>query len=275
MPTYQTLLIERADNVGIITLNRPEKRNAMSPALHLDMVNALEELRYDESVHVLVITGAGDSFCAGMDLKEFFMDLRDKPSEYDRITRAAIEWRGRTLRYYPKPTIAMINGFCFGGAFGIVESCDIAVAAEEATFGLSEVNFKLFPGGVVSKALGNILRPREALFYGLTGRPFDGKRAAEIGFVTYAVSRAKLRDEVMGLARELAAKDAQALKATKDAFRHSLRMDWEDAMDYSAGKQAELTLAQGDAWRDEGIGDFMAKKFRPGLEGHESAEKKS
>lgn len=267
---YQTILIERAEGVTTVTLNRPEKKNAMNPQLHLDMERALEELRYDEATRVVVITGAGDSFCAGMDLKEFFMNLRDRPAEYDRITRAAIEWRGRTLRYFPKPTIAMVNGFCFGGAFGIVEACDLAIAAEEALFGLSEINFKMFPGGVVSKALANLLRPRDALFYGLTGRPFDGKRAAEIGLVNYAVPRARLHDEVMGLARELAAKDPHALKAVKDGYRFSLLMDWESAMDYSAAKQAEVTLKQGDAWRDEGIGDFMAKKYRPGLGGHET-----
>jgi feruloyl-CoA hydratase/lyase len=273
MTEYATILVDRADGVATVTLNRPEKRNAMNPRLHLEMVQVLEELRYDEQARVVVVTGAGDSFCAGMDLKEVFMELRDKPVEWDRIVRAAIEWRGRTLRSFPKPTIAMINGFCFGGAFGIVEGCDLAVAAEEATFGLSEINFKLFPGGVVSKALSNLLRPRDALFYGLTGRPFDGKRAAEIGLVNYAVPRAQLREDVMALARELAAKDPHALKATKDGYRYSLTMEWESAMDYSAGKQAELTLNQRDAWRDEGIGDFMAKKFRPGLEGQESVAK--
>jgi feruloyl-CoA hydratase/lyase len=271
MTEYATILVDRADGVATVTLNRPEKRNAMNPQLHLEMQQVLEELRYDAPTRVVVLTGAGESFCAGMDLKEVFMDLRDKPVEWDRIVRAAIEWRGRTLRSFPKPTIAMVNGFCFGGAFGILEGCDLAVAAEEATFGLSEVNFKLFPGGVVSKALANLLRPRDALFYGMTGRPFDGKRAAEIGLVNYAVPRAQLRDDVMALARELAAKDPHALKATKDGYRYSLTMEWESAMDYSAGKQAELTLNQRDAWRDEGIGAFMDKKFRPGLEGHESA----
>ena len=97
----------------------------------------------------------------------------------------ATEWRGRTLRYFPKPTIAMVNGYCFGGAFSIVEGCDLAIAADEATFGLSEINFKGFPGGAVSKSLANLLRPRDALFYALTGRRFDGKTAAEIGLVNY------------------------------------------------------------------------------------------
>jgi trans-feruloyl-CoA hydratase/vanillin synthase len=193
------------------------------------MADALERLRYDDGATVVVITGSGPAFCAGMDLKEFFTALRDKPAEYERITRIAVEWRGRTLRLYPKPTIAAINGFCFGGAFAIVEGCDLAIAAEEATFGLSEVNFGLFPGGAVSKALANIFRPRDALFYGLTGRPFDGKRAAEMGFVNYAVPASELAENVRAVATEIAKKNPEALRATKEGYRHSLDMGWDAA----------------------------------------------
>ena len=159
---FDTLLVDIADGIATITLNRPNKKNAMNPALHRDMTSALDQLRYEAEARVLMITGAGDAFCGGMDLKEFFTDLKDKPAEYDRVFRMATEWRGRTLRYYPKPTIAVVNGFCFGGAFSIVEGCDLAIAAEEATFGLSEINFKLFPGGCVSKSLANLMRPRES-----------------------------------------------------------------------------------------------------------------
>src|ERR1017187_2037950 len=178
--SFRTLKIEVDQGVALLTLNRPEKKNAMNPALHEDMTAALEQLRYDDAAHVVVITGAGETFCAGMDLKEVFHELKDKPAEYDRIIRLAVEWRGRTLRYFPKPTIAMINGYCFGGAFSIVEGCDLAVAANEATFGLSEINFKGFPGGSVSKSLANMLRSRDALFYAMTGRRFNGKVAADI-----------------------------------------------------------------------------------------------
>jgi len=131
---YQTLIVEIRDKVAKIILNRPEKKNAMSPQLHKDMTAALEELRYDDAAAVVVITGSGESFCAGMDLKEFFHELKSKPAEYDRILRLAVEWRGRTLRQFPKPTIAMVNGYCFGGAFSIVEGCDLAVTADEAQF---------------------------------------------------------------------------------------------------------------------------------------------
>jgi feruloyl-CoA hydratase/lyase len=271
--SFETLLLEKQDGIATVTLNRPNKRNAMNPRLHEEMTVALEQLRYDNEARVVVITGSGPAFCAGMDLKEFFSDLKSKPAEYDRITRLAVEWRGRTLRYFPKPTIAMINGFCFGGAFSIVEGCDLAIAAEEATFGLSEVNFKLFPGGSVSKSLANLLRPRDALWYGMTGRPFDGKRAAEIGFINVAVPLAKLREETMNVARELAGKDPFALKATKDGYRHSLEMTWDAAMSYSSAKEMELVVQQNDAWRTEGIGDFLKGKYRPGLESHDKVHK--
>ncbi len=266
---YETLLIDIADGVATITLNRPNKKNAMSPKLHEEMTHALEALRYDDAARVLVLTGAGNSFCAGMDLKEFFTELKDKPGEYDRITRLAVEWRGRTLRYYPKPTIAMINGFCFGGAFSIVEGCDLAIAADEATFGLSEVNFKLFPGGSVSKSLANLMRPRDALWYGMTGRPFGGKVAADIGFINLSVPLVKLREETMTVAKEIAAKDPWALKATKDGYRYSLEMSWEASMSYTSAKEAELVSRQNDAFRTEGISDFLKGEYKPGLESHD------
>ena len=97
---YQTVLVEIKDKVAKVILNRPEKKNAMNPQLIMDMTQVLEDLRYDDEVAVLVLTGAGDAFCAGMDLKEFFYELKGKkPAEYDRMYRMLQEWRGRTLRY--------------------------------------------------------------------------------------------------------------------------------------------------------------------------------
>ena len=263
---FETILVDFDDQgVATLTFNRPAKRNAMNPLLGEEVSQALEDLRNDPRCRVLVITGAGESFCAGMDLKEFFMDLRDKPAEYDRAGRVAIEWRGRTLRLFPKPTIAMVNGHCFGGAFTIVEACDLAVAAEDAKMGLSEINFKMFPGGSVSKSMGNLMRPRDYKLYALTGRPFSGKTAAEMGFVNYAVPRDQLLEDVTSLAREIAAKDLSALQATKEAYFHSLGMDWDSAMNYASAMQAWHTQRQDDAFRDEGIGDFLDKKYKPGL----------
>jgi trans-feruloyl-CoA hydratase/vanillin synthase len=271
--SYSTVLIEKTNGVALVTLNRPDKKNAMNPQLHEDMTAALEVLRYDDEARVLVITGAGDSFCAGMDLKEVFHALKSDRARYDRVIRISTEWRGRTLRYYPKPTIAMVNGYCFGGAFSIVESCDIVIAAEEASFGLSEINFKGFPGGCVSKSLANLFRPRDALFYGLTGRRFNGQTAARIGFATYAVPLTQLREETMAVAREIAAKDPAALRATKDGYRFSLEMSWDASMNYTSAKEEELANLQSVGWKDEGVQDFVEGKFKPGLQSHESIKR--
>ncbi|MEE2721856.1 MAG: p-hydroxycinnamoyl CoA hydratase/lyase [Pseudomonadota bacterium] len=270
---YETLLVEFDDGVCLLTLNRPEKRNAMNPTLGEEITDALERLRNEDRCRVLVITGAGESFCAGMDLKEFFIELQDKPAEYDRAHRVAVEWRGRTLRLFPKPTIAMVNGHCFGGAFTIVEGCDLAVAAEDAKMGLSEINFKMFPGGSVGKSMGNLLRPRDYMLYSLTGRPMTGQIAADIGLVNYAIPRDKLRDDVMALAREIADKDPSALQATREIYRNSMDMEWDVAMDYASSLQSQHTARQANAFREEGIGDFLDKKYKPGLGGHENAKK--
>jgi trans-feruloyl-CoA hydratase/vanillin synthase len=275
MSEWKTVSVELDGGVAIVSLNRPNKRNAMNPQLHIDMADVLEKLRYDITSRVLVITGAGESFCAGMDLKEFFVELKDNPAEFDRIFRLATEWRYRTLRYYPKPTICMINGYCFGGAFTIVEACDLAFAAKEATLGLSEINFKHYPGGSVSKSLANLLRPRDALFLAMTGRTFDGDRAADIGFVNASYPLAELRKEVMAIAQEIAQKDPDALQACKDGYRFSLEMSGDAAINFAAAKSDQLTLRQKDSWRSQGIGDFLEGKYRPGLGGHESASKQS
>ena len=270
---YKTICAEFDDGVCLLTLDRPDKRNAMNPVLGEEITDALEKLRNDKRCRVLVITGAGESFCAGMDLKEFFIDLQDKPAEYDRAHRVAVEWRGRTLRLFPKPTIAMVNGHCFGGAFTIVEGCDLAVAAEDAKMGLSEINFKMFPGGSVGKSMGNLLRPRDYMLYALTGRPMTGKIAAEIGLINYAVPRQDLRDDVMALAHEIAAKDASALQATREIYTNSIDMNWDTAMNYALALQSAHTARQANAFREEGIGDFLEKKYKPGLGGYEDAER--
>lgn len=274
MTQYETIRIERdvAPGVTVLTFDRPDQRNAMNPRLHDEMTAALDELRYDDATRVLVLTGEGTAFCAGMDLKQSFLDLQDKPKEYDRMLRQALEWRGRTLRLFPKPTIAMVNGYCFGGAFSIVESCDLAVAAESATFGLSEINFGMFPAGCVSKSLGNAMDRKTTLLYALTGRPFDGTRAAEIGLVNYAVPGGELRKNVLELAAEIARRDPEALRATKDVYVHSVQMEWDAAMSYSSARERQVSLAQNNAWLDGNLTAFANGEYKPGLGARQSGE---
>ena len=265
MANYETILVDRKDDVVTITFNRPHKRNAMNPKLHDEMVVVLTELRFDKDLRTLVLTGAGESFSAGEDLKEFFYEQSDR-MQFERALDKALEWRTRIFRAFPVPTIAMVNGWCFGGAFSIVAGCDIAVAAEEAVFGLSEVNFGHFPGGPVTKQISQLIRVREAIYYILTGDTFNGKRAAEIGLVTYAVPKAILKEEVDKLVAKLCQKDALALRACKDCYRDSLLIpDFETALSYSTSKSDQLSFLQGNAWKDSGIKQFIEGEYRPGL----------
>ncbi len=266
MKDFQTILIDKNDGVTTVTLNRPEKRNAMNPKLHREMYDVLTLLESDDETRVIVVTGAGSAFCSGMDLKEYFHDLKDDEAQRNLNRRVSNDWCDRMLRMFPKPTIAMVNGYCFGGAFTIVASCDFAIAAEDAQFGLSEVNWGGLPAGLVSKVVGSMMAYRDALYYAMTGELFDGKRAAEVKFVNRAVPRENLLDEVTGLARRLASLDAAALRATKEAFKQVIDMSYEQAYWFLMSKSNELQWRHKKlGGRGEGIEKFLAKEYRPGL----------
>src|SRR4029450_1880731 len=128
---YETVLIEKQDGITWLIMNRPDKRNAMSPQLHLEMDDALAELAVDPQTHVLVLTGAGEAFCAGQDIKLYFRANDDAPAERAKARHASNQWRWHRLSNFPQPTIAMVNGYCFGGGFTQVCACDCALAADE------------------------------------------------------------------------------------------------------------------------------------------------
>jgi trans-feruloyl-CoA hydratase/vanillin synthase len=263
---YENVLVEIEDQIAWVTLNRPEKRNAMSPALCYDMVDALTRLNQDDDVRVLVLTGAGEAFSAGMDLKLFFRALDGNPAEKERAREADRAWNWHKLSNFSKPTIAMVNGYCFGGAFTPLVACDIAIAAEEATFGLSEVNWGILPGGLVSKVVSMTMNYRQSLYFAMTGRPFDGKKAAEIGLVTYAVPREKLRAEVQALAEDLRKIAPEVLRSTKETIRAIEPMPIEMAYEYAYAKSDQLRVRDGEQTRARGMSEFLDNKsYRPGL----------
>ena len=115
--TYETLLVKTENGLTTITLNRPEKRNAMSPQLHKDMYGLLNEIRYDKDTRVIILTGAGESFCAGQDLKQYFLEMDSQPASVrDEVRRMSRFWRNQMLRLLPQPVIARINGWCWSRA---------------------------------------------------------------------------------------------------------------------------------------------------------------
>jgi trans-feruloyl-CoA hydratase/vanillin synthase len=267
----QLIRVENDDGIVTLTIDRPEKRNAMNPLMHQQLRAALNDLRFDPATRVLIVTGTGESFCAGQDLKEMFFEMEAQQAIVARKNVRAIaqEWN-QTLRLFPAPTIAAVNGWCFGGAFQLVCACDIAIAADEAIFGLSEINFRGLPGGLVTKYISETLMPRQGLYYALTGKTFDGKRAAEIGLVTLSVPKERLMAEVREHAELLRAKDALALQATKELYKINMRMDWEESYNFSMAKANQMNYlqaqSQGSNGESAGIADFVHGKYKPGLE---------
>jgi trans-feruloyl-CoA hydratase/vanillin synthase len=262
----ETVKVEREEGVTFVILNRPDKRNAMSPQLHFEMVDVLKELAEDDATRVLVLTGAGESWCAGQDIKLFFRDLDDKPKERHLARLANHEWRWTLLSSFPKPTIAMVNGHCFGGAFVQLYACDFAVAADDAQFGLSEVNWGILPGGLVGKVIIDALSFRDAAWYAMTGEPFDGKAAAAIRLVNKSVPRDQLRSATMELARTLARKNPQTLRTIKESLRSVRGMSVDQAADYLLAKERELRFMDRERGREAAMAQFLDdKSYRPGL----------
>ena len=168
--------------------------------------------------------------------------------------------------FFPKPTIAMVNGWCFGGAFTPLVACDLAIAADEAVFGLSEVNWGIPPGSVVSRALAEMMPARDALYYIMTGRTFTGREAAEMRLVNEAVPREQLRSRTSELARHLAGLNQTVLEAAKTGFKRARSMEWEVSEEYLYAKLDQSIANDPEHGREQGMGQFIDERsFRPGL----------
>jgi trans-feruloyl-CoA hydratase/vanillin synthase len=264
---WQTVKVEEEDGIAWVTLNRPEKRNAMSPTLNKEMIEVLDVVELDPDLQVLVLTGAGDAFSAGMDLKEYFREIDGAPEiVQERVRRDSSQWQWKLLRMYTKATIAMVNGWCFGGAFSPLVACDLAICADEAIFGLSEVNWGIPPGNLVSKAVADTIGHRQGLFYVMTGRPFDGRKAAEMGLVNASVPLAELRAAVRELARELLQKNPVVLRFAKQGFKRCRELTWEQNEDYLYAKFDQAIHRDPEQGRQRGLEQFLDDKtLKPGL----------
>ena len=266
LPTYENVKIERDGGITFVILNRPEKRNAMSPQLHLDMCEALDWAADDDTTRVVVVTGAGGNFCAGQDLKLFFRANEDNPKAMRKTGAASQAWRWDKLSRFPKATIAMVHGYCFGGGFTPVIACDFAIAADDATFGLSEVNWGIIPGGLVAWCVTQILGYRDAIYYSVTGDRFSGKEAAAMKFVNKSVPLAQLREATMELAKKLEAKSPAAVQYTKEAVRSVRGMSQDQAYDYLECKSNALKALDPEKGREKAMKMFLDDKvFKPGL----------
>ncbi|HXM36494.1 MAG TPA: enoyl-CoA hydratase-related protein [Pyrinomonadaceae bacterium] len=251
--SYETLLLERRGRVAIVTINRPEKRNALNIKTREEGAAVLEELRGDDSVRVLVITGAGDkAFIAGADIAEF-------------AGRTAISQRavmvGRSLftafDTFPKPIIAMVNGYCLGGGCEVALACDIRIASENASFGQPEINLGIIPGGGGTQRLTRLVGEGKAMEMILTGEIIDAQTAFAIGLVNHVVPLDQLETKTLEIANRIADKGPVSVSLAKEAVKIASRSN----LDEGLRREVDLfALCFSTEDKDEGVNAFLEKR---------------
>ena len=265
-PEADTVAYTVEDGIAWVKFNRPEKKNAMSRKLNRQMLRVLDELEFRDDVGVLVLTADGDAWSAGMDLQEYFRE--PEADGFEAIRRSQMEsygWFSR-LRNYEKVTIAMIDGWCFGGAYAPLYACDLAFCSDDSTFGLSEVNWGILPGGGASKVVVDLMPLRDAMYHALMGENLTGQQAAAARLVNESMPAAELDGRVRQVAGALLEKNWQTLKATKRAIRATRLMEYDQALDYQVRAQEALMYVDRTKGRQEAMRQFLDEKsFKPGL----------
>lgn len=251
--TYQNLVLQKDGGILTITISRPEVRNALDTATILELQQAFATARTDPEVRAIVLTGAGQTFCAGADLQTF----RASPSAIAPYgDRRVLGDLLLVLTGLGKPTVARVNGHALAAGFGLVAACDLAIAVNNAQFGLPEVNLGIWPMMIMPIVFRNLPR-KAAMELMLTGKRMSAEEAQRVGLINRAVPAERLDSTVMELAGELAEKSPLSMRLGLDAFNHMADMSYQAAMAHLAGQLALLSLSE-DA--REGVEAFFAKR---------------
>ncbi len=249
----ETIVEEREGRVAILTVNRPDKLNALNEQVRTDMLAALAALENDADVGVIVITGAGEkSFIAGADIGEF---AGRTPFDQRHAMRSPRIFD--IMAAYPKPVIAMINGFCLGGGCELAMSCDIRIASEKARFGQPEINLGLIPGGGGTQRHSRLVGLGNAMRLVLSGDMIGAAEAREIGLIEMVTPHAELRARTLELAARIAAKSPLTLRVAKEALRAGERLSIDDGITY---ERDLFCLCFSSADKEEGVKAFLDKR---------------
>jgi enoyl-CoA hydratase len=254
--TYETLIFEKKDNIRIITLNRPERLNAMNFQIAVDLENVIAEIEEDEQARAVILTGAGRAFSAGGDIK----DMADPNAKNPPLGRYIFF---NKVEDVSKPVIAAINGICIGGGLEIALCCDFRITSDVAKFGQAEVKLGIMPGGGGTARLPRLIGPGRAKEFLYFGDFIDAQEAYRIGLVNKVVPPEGLMDEAMKWARELAERPPLSLKMIKDCVNIGMQMDLLSAIDYEA-KCAKMLFTTEDSV--EGTTAFVEKR-KPNFKG--------
>ena len=251
--SYETLIVERRGRVALVTINRPEKRNALNIQTREEGAAILEELRGDEGVRVVVFTGAGDkSFIAGADIAEFAG--RTSITQRDVMTGRSLF---TAIDTFPKPVIAMINGYCLGGGCELALACDLRFASDRASFGQPEINLGIIPGGGGTQRLTHLVGEGKAMELILTGDIIDAQTAYTLGLVNLVVPASDLESRTMEIANRIAEKSPIALRMAKEAVKTASR----STLDEGLRREIDLfALCFSSEDKDEGVKAFLEKR---------------
>jgi len=253
MPSYETITVEKRSAVAVLTINRPDKLNALNKLVHAESVAALDDLRRDDEIRVLVFTGSGEkSFVAGADISEF--------QEQTPITQRDL-FHEKTLfnsiDTFPKPVIAMINGFCLGGGNELALACDLRVCSENAKFSQPEINLGLIPGGGGTQRLTRLIGEGRAMQIMLTGDMIDAQTAFNFGLVNHVYALAELKEKTMELANKIAEKAPIALQLAKEAVKFASKSN----LDEGLRREVDLfALCFSTEDKQEGVSAFLEKR---------------
>jgi len=245
----------RDDAVGLLTLDRPDERNSMTPELLDAFAAASAAAAADADARCIVVTGTGSAFSAGADLRSGLQRASAGPVPHERSYAMYAPFL--SLLDLAVPVIGALNGHAIGGGFGLALCCDLRIGAEDAKYGANFVRLGIAPGMAISYLLPRLIGPARAAELLLTGRLVDGREAERLGILNRAVPAAGVMPEAMALAREIAAAAPLAVRATKRALRRGLALDAREAARVEAYAQAE-TLATEDA--REGIAALLEKR---------------
>jgi enoyl-CoA hydratase/carnithine racemase len=269
MAAMQSITATLDEGVLTIAFNRPQEGNAIGAALSAEMAALLRAVAADDTVRTVVLRGAGENFSCGMDARDFVGEDGRDTAATRALRDEADDWRTRTLRLLPQPVIGMVQGECSGAALAVVESCDIVFTAMDARFSAVGPREGGLASGAAAKSASDLMTPRSARYFFLTGESFDGVEAERNGMATQAFPAQELEEAVYTLARELAAKDATALRFTKETLQHVGAMTWDGVLSFTAAKFAELKAQQAGqpSARAAAVQSFLSGKSKPGLGG--------
>ncbi|HEX5436922.1 MAG TPA: enoyl-CoA hydratase-related protein [Gemmatimonadaceae bacterium] len=253
MSEPEIVLVEARGPVAVVTMNRPDKRNALDGQMRCAFLGAMDRVNRDTAIRAVVLTGAGDkAFIAGADIAEF--EGRTAVDQW-RVMKGPSVFEA--IEHSPKPVIAAVNGYCLGGGMEIALSCDIRIASRAARFGQPEVNLGIIPGGGGTQRLPRIVGLGAALKMILTGEMIRADEALRLGLVEEVVEPAELMDCAVALGTLIASKSPVAVSAAKEATRAALSMPLGDGLKL---ERALFELCFSSEDKAEGVRAFMEKR---------------